>query len=88
MSASPELIGFLSSTASGIVAIIVCLINNHFQNGKIQALLEYRLTELEKKVDKHNNLVERTYQLEEDMAVQQEKMKVANNRIADLERGK
>lgn len=44
-------------------------------------LTNYRLAELEKKVDKHNSIVERTYILEE-------KMKVANHRIEDLEEKK
>lgn len=38
----------------------------------------YRLEQLEKKVDKHNSVIERTFILEE-------KMKVANHRIDDLE---
>lgn len=42
-------------------------------------LTNYRIEQLEKKVDKHNSVVERTYRLEE-------KMKVANHRIEDLER--
>lgn len=41
-------------------------------------LTNYRLEQLEKKVDKHNSVIERTYILEE-------KMKVANHRIEDLE---
>lgn len=41
-------------------------------------LTTYRIEQLEKKVEKHNNLVER-------MTVQEEKMKVANHRIDDLE---
>lgn len=41
-------------------------------------LTNHRLQELEKKVDKHNSVVERTYRLEE-------QMKVANHRIHDLE---
>ena len=57
----------------------------YFSNRKAQALMEYKLKELEKKVDKHNNLVERTYRLEEAHAVLEEKMKVANHRIDDLE---
>ena len=84
---SPEWIAFLSSTLSGIVAIIVCIINNRYQNEKTLALLDLRLKTLEEKVDKHNNLVERTYKLEEATAVQEEKLKVANHRIDDLERG-
>lgn len=85
---SPEIIGFLSSSCTGLVAIIVCVINNRFQNAKTIALLDLRLKTLEEKVDKHNNLVERTYQLEQNTALQEEKIKVANHRIDDLERGK
>ncbi len=42
-------------------------------------VIKYRIEQLEKKVEKHNSIVERTYLLEE-------KMKVANHRIEDLER--
>lgn len=42
-------------------------------------LIKYRIEQLEKKVEKHNSIVERTYLLEE-------KVKVANHRIEDLER--
>ena len=44
-------------------------------------LTNYRLSQLEKKVDKHNSVIERTYILEE-------KVKVANHRIDDLEKTK
>ena len=48
-------------------------------------LTAYRLEQLEKKVDKHNTVIERTYKLEETQAVREEQIKVANHRIADLE---
>lgn len=48
-------------------------------------LTTYRIEQLEKKVDKHNGVVERTYNLEERLEVQQEQIRVANHRIADLE---
>ena len=83
----------LASIITGAVAIIVCMINNHFQSIK-QAkahndnivLISYRLEQLEQKVDKHNNIVERTYELERKTAVLEEKQEVANHRISDLER--
>lgn len=50
------------------------------------ALLDYRIGQLEAKVDRHNSVIERTYRLEECQAVIEEKIKVANNRIADLEK--
>ena len=49
-------------------------------------LTNYRIEQLEKKVDKHNTVIERTYKLEETQAVIQEQIKVANHRIGDLEK--
>ena len=48
-------------------------------------LMSYRIEQLEKKVEKHNNLVERMYKVEEATALQAEQIKVANHRIEDLE---
>ena len=48
-------------------------------------LTNYRIEQLEKKVEKHNNLITRTFKLEQDFAVLDEKMTVANHRIDDLE---
>ncbi len=41
-------------------------------------LMDFRLEKLEAKVEKHNTIIERTYVLEE-------KIRVANHRIDDLE---
>lgn len=48
-------------------------------------LTTYRIQQLEKKVEKHNNVIERVYNLEKDEAVIKEEIKVANHRIDDLE---
>ncbi|MCQ2514716.1 MAG: hemolysin XhlA family protein [Ruminococcus sp.] len=48
-------------------------------------LSNYRIEQLEKKVDKHNNLVERVFKLEQTEAVINNKIKTADHRIADLE---
>jgi hypothetical protein len=64
----------LGAVISGTVSLIVCIITQFAQNKVTRALLEYRLTELEKKVDKHNNLVERMYRAEENIAVLSERM--------------
>lgn len=45
----------------------------------------YRIEQLEKKVEKHNNVIERVYKLEQEKAVVDEKITVANHRISDLE---
>jgi len=54
----------LAAAVSGAVTLAVCLVQNHAQAEKTRALLDYRLSELEKKQDKHNNLMERTFRLE------------------------
>lgn len=68
-----------AAAISGAVTLAVCLINNRAQAEKTRALLDYRLSQLEKKVDQHNHLVERTYQLEG-------RMREAAHEIADLKK--
>ena len=65
-------------TDTVIVAIISLLGTLLGSFGGTQ-LVKYRIEQLEKRVEKHNSIVERTYILEE-------KVKVANHRIEDLER--
>lgn len=48
-------------------------------------LSNYRIEQLEKKVEKHNGVIERVYKLEKHEAVIDEGLKVANHRIDDLE---
>ena len=78
----------IGSVISAITAIVVCVINANSNHKKLLAELEkhdelqaYRIEQLERKQDKHNNLIERTYILEE-------KVKVANHRIDELEKQK
>lgn len=54
-----------------------------FVNSKLTA---YRIEQLEKKQDKHNAVIERTYKLEEESALQEEKIKSNERRIEMLER--
>lgn len=48
-------------------------------------LTNYRIQQLEEKVEKHNKVIDRVYNLERHAAVMQEDIKVANHRIEDLE---
>lgn len=68
-----------------MLALIGTLAGTYFSNRKGTALIAYRLEELEHKVQAHNNLVERMYQVEERTELQEEKIKVVNHRIDDLE---
>ena len=83
----------ISAIISAGAAIVVCLITQNRQAMRLEAqldkqtaLLEQRLTTLSDRVEKHNNVIERTYKLEELTAVQEEQIKVANPRIEDLEK--
>ena len=67
-----SLIGTLGGTFGGILTA--------------SKLTNYRIEQLEKKVEAHNKVVERTYRLEEGQKVDEEKIKVINHRIEDLEK--
>ena len=83
----------IEAIITGIVAIVVCMINNVFQQKKADeqhnttiTLIEYKLDQLARKVDLHNNAVERLYVVEQKLGVDEEKISVANHRIDDLEK--
>ena len=67
-----SLIGTLGGTFGGIITS--------------SKLTNYRIEQLEKKVEEHNNVVKRTYKLEEEQKVEEEKIKVINYRLEDLEK--
>ena len=75
-------IGLLASVVTGVLS----LIGVYIANRKSQNLIAYRLEQLEKKMDKHNQVVERIYNLEGRADVLEEKISVVNHRIADIER--
>ena len=68
-----------------IIAFIGTFGGSLLAQRKTTALVVYRLEQLEDKVHKHNNLIERTYCLEKRCDLADEKLKVANHRLDDLE---
>lgn len=68
------LIGLVGSGAGAFGGIVVS-----------SRLTQYRLEQLEKKVEIHNGVIDRVYKLEERTELQEEKIKMANHRIEDLE---
>ena len=70
----------ISACISAAVTLIVCVISNNAQQEKTRTLMEYKLEELTKRVNEHNNLIKRTYALEEKMSVHEEQIKVANHK--------
>lgn len=70
MAITPAIATIIGALISGIVSLVV---SSH-QHSKSMAVIEYRIQELEKKMDKHNNLIER-------MAIVERDLKTAFNRI-------
>lgn len=68
-----------------VLSLVGTLCGAYFANKKSTALIAYRLEQLEDKVNKHNQVIERTYELEKHEAQTAEKIKVINHRIEDLE---
>lgn len=82
----------IEALITGVVAIVVCMINNVTQRKAAQRqhnttieLIEYKLDQLTHKVDLHNNAVERLFLAEKEIELHAEKISVANHRIKDLE---
>lgn len=75
-----------------VVALITCggtilgvWLQNRKHNRDISELIEYRVSKLEEKQDKHNNMIERVYQLEGAVELLDNKIKSSDYRIKDLE---
>ena len=79
------IIAGISTVVGALISGAVSLAVSKNQHDKTVAVIEVRLDSLQKTVDKHNNLIERVYELEGRADVHDEKIKVANHRIDDLE---
>ena len=71
------IVALIGAGGSAIGAVLGIFVNTK--------LITYRIEQLEQKVNKHNNLIDRTYELESKEKVLEEQIKVANHRISDLE---
>lgn len=71
-----------------VLGFLGTLTGAYFANKRSGALIAYRLETLEKKVDRHNTVIERTYELERRADVAAEQIRSVNHRISDLEHNK
>lgn len=72
------IVAIIGLCGSGIGSLIGALVSNR--------VWQYRIEQLEKKVEGLGAIIEKTYKLEEEHNLFDEKFKVVNHRIADLER--
>lgn len=76
-----ELIGVIIA----FITLILTVVGQALYVANKLGKFEQKLENIEKKQDKHNSVIERTYKLESDVKVLQERSKVENHRIDDLE---
>lgn len=69
-----------------ILSLIGTLGGAYLAGRKTTALVVYRLTELEKKVDKHNKVVERMYEVEKRLALIKDHQQEIIERVGNLEK--
>ena len=84
----PVIVGIITAVAAVVCQVIISLSGRSAaqrEREESNRLIVYRLEQLETKVDKHNNVIERVYNLEKDADVIKEQFKVANHRIEDIE---
>lgn len=74
--------GIIIAMITGAITLIGVIISNNAHD----AVTDEKIEELTRKVEKHNNIIERVYECERLLDVQEEKIKVANHRIDDLEK--
>ena len=67
---------------AGVIGSFIATLAGILINSK---LTTYRIEQLEKKVEKHNSVIDRVYKLEQQEAVTETELKTANHRIKDLE---
>ena len=61
----------MESVIVACITGVVTLVGVILSNSKSRAVMELKLDSLTEKVEKHNHLIERTYKLEQDVAVAQ-----------------
>ena len=85
----------IESLIAAGAAILVCLLNNWYmdkrrneQSAATIAVITEKIDSLTRQVEKHNQVIERVYELEAGADVLDERIKVANHRLDDLEKGR
>lgn len=83
---SEAIVVAIVGAAASLLGSVITMRASAKKSAEQASLTIYRIDQLETKVNKHNELIERTYALEQKAALYEEKMSVANHRIDDLEK--
>ena len=77
----------ISAAITGAVTLAICLITNRAQAKATEALILHRLDQIERKQDKHNNLIERMTTVEIQENETRKDVDVLFKRVRELEKG-
>lgn len=80
----PAMITAIATIIGALISGVVSLLVSTHQHDKAMALVEYRIGELEQKMDKHNNLVERTAVIERDLKTAFNRIDETKQEVRDL----
>lgn len=76
----------LVSLITSLATLLGVVLTVYAGGKRTRDILLYRIEQLEKAQQKHNSLIERMYRVEERLELHDEKIKVANHRLDDIER--
>ncbi len=77
----------LVSLITSLATLLGVVLTVYAGGKRTRDILLYRIEQLERAQQKHNSLIERMYRVEERLELHDEKIKVANHRLDDIERG-
>ena len=72
----------MESIVVAVITGVVTLVGVILSNSKSRAVMEVKLDNLTRKVEKHNQVLERTYALEQSMAVAQNDIETLKRKVA------
>ena len=88
----PVFTALISGCSAAAAAIVVAVIQSRAQHNSVlfemdkrDALQAQRIEQLEKKMDKHNRLIERTYSVEKKLELLEKDVRAVDHRIDNLE---
>ena len=87
---NPATISMIVSVIGVLITIATVITTNAKNQQKTESkidVIDVKIQTLSDRVEKHNNVIERVYQLETDYKVLEQREKVSEHRLDDLEKG-
>ena len=76
----------MEAVVAALISAAAAIVVGVIEHRKSLSVIDFRLKALEDKVDKHNRLIERTYELEKQSEVFRREFKTVGHRLSDLEK--